>query len=430
MEPITMTKRDLLCLQTAQRVLDGARSVAEAAADLGLSTRQIKRLTRRLRVDGAAAFRSARASKPPNNAFDPAVRELVLERVRTTYSGFGPTFLAEKLAEREGIEINRETLRQWLIAANIHRARKRRLKPRPMRERRPRFGELVQADGSPHRWFEDRAGACTLLLCVDDATTRILGGRFAEHETTNDYFQLFEDVFSTHGLPVALYTDKHGIFRVNDPKSAPENETHVQRALRELDVDLICANSPQAKGRVERANRSLQDRLVKELRLAGISSMDEANAFLPGFLDTFNRRFAVAPASDQDAHRPTRRETLATTFIKRFERTLNANLTFQINDRYYTIETPAAHRLHRGMRVIVCLPRQGEPFVLHNEQRVAVRYVGSHNRTGRVTESKRVNEQIDRRLPNPKKAHIPPRAHPWRNIPLTPRQVQLAGGHL
>lgn len=423
-----MTKRDLLRLQTAQRVEDGALSVPEAALILGLSTRQLKRLTHRLRQHGAVAFRSARSKRPPNNAFDPTIRDLILDRARTTYRGFGPTFLAEKLAEREKIEVNRETLRQWLIAAGLHRARRRRSKPRPMRERRPRFGELVQADGSPHRWFEDRGDACSLLLCVDDATTWILGGLFAEHETTDDYFHLFEDVFAEYGLPLALYTDKHSIFRVNNPNSGLGDETHVQRALGELDVDLICANSPQAKGRVERANRSLQDRLVKELRLAGISSMAEANAFLPGFLESYNRRFAVAPANAEDAHRSVQRDTLAIALTKRFDRVLNSNLSFQVNDRIYAIADPSLHRLHRGMRVVVCLPRQGDPYVLHKDRRIEIRFVGTHNRTGRIIESKRINEQVDRRVANPKKAHIPPKTHPWRTPRPLPATATIHAG--
>ncbi len=412
MEPITLTKRDLLRLQTAQRVIDGVLSIAQAAADLTVSTRTVKRLTRRLRIGGAGAFRSMRAGKPPNNAFDPAIRDLVLERARTTYAGFGPTLLAEKLAEREQIDVNRETLRQWLIRAKLYRARRRRQKPRPMRERRPRFGELVQADGSPHRWFEDRGGVCALLLCVDDATSSILGGLFAEHETTSAYFELFESVFSEHGLPVALYTDKHSIFRIN-LGTAPDDETQVQRALRELEIESICANSPQAKGRVERANRSLQDRLVKELRLAGIDTIDQANRFLPGFLVAFNRRFAVQPRTSEDAHRTVDRESLKAVLTKQYDRVISPNLTFQISDNIYAIDPSPLHRLRAGMRVTICLPRADEPFVLYKEQKLDARLVGRHQRTGSVVESKRLNDYLDRRLPNPKKGHKPAKAHPW-----------------
>jgi transposase len=166
MELLALSEKELSRLRVAQRVVDGGLSVSEAAQLLRLSSRQIKRLTRRLRSQGPAGFASARRGHPPNNALDPLVRQRVLELASSTYHGFGPTLMSEKLAERDGLFINRETLRQWLIDEHLHRPRRRRQRPRPLRERRPRFGELIQADGSPHRWFEERGAPCTLLLCV------------------------------------------------------------------------------------------------------------------------------------------------------------------------------------------------------------------------------------------------------------------------
>jgi transposase len=414
MGQITLTEQDLVRIQVAQRVLDGGCSVAEAAVLLGLSERQVKRLTRRLRIEGPTAFASSRRGHPPNNAFDGALRDRVLELAGSVYAGFGPTLLAEKLLEREQIEINRETLRLWLIEAKMHRPRQRRQKPRPLRERRAHFGELVQADGSPHRWFDERRDPCTLLLCVDDATTTILGGLFAERETTNDYFALFEQVFTEHGLPMALYTDKHGIFRINQPGAKIDEETHVQRALRELGVELICANSPQAKGRVERANRSLQDRLVKEMRLSGVSTLVEANRLLPGFLKSFNHRFAVAPRELADAHRPADTVALAAALTKQYERVLTNNLTFQIGDRIYAIDPSPRHDLRAKSRVTVAVSRSNEPFILHKRQRIETRLVGERQRTSVIVESKDLNRHLDRRVPNPKKATVPSKSHPWR----------------
>lgn len=428
MELITLNQRELLRLQTAQRVRDGALTVAEAAETLGLSTRQVKRLSQRLRLHGAVAFASPQRGKPPNNALDPTLRERVLDLAQSHYRGFGPTFLAEKLAERDGMTISRETLRRWLIEAKLHRPRRRREKPRPMRERRARFGELVQADGSPHHWFEDRGDPCSLLLYVDDATTNVLGGLFVEDESTDGYFELFEQAFTQYGLPMALYVDKHGIFRINHPGATVDHETHVQRALRELGVELICANSPQAKGRVERANRTLQDRLVKELRLAGISTIPEANRALPAFLEDFNRRFAIQPRESQDAHRSCKGVPLATILAKRYERVLTGNLTFQIHDRIFAIDPSPLHRFRKGMRIIIGMTRTGEPFVLHNNQRIEPRFVGLRQRTARIVETKSLNSYIDRRLPNPKKAHTPAKNHPWRtSIQLA---VAKARGHL
>jgi transposase len=428
---ITLTSEELMRVQVAQRVLDGSLSLAGAALSLGLSTRQVKRLTRRLREQGAAAFSSPKRSRPPNNAFDPAIRERVLELFRTIYAGFGPTLLAEKLLEREQISINRETLRQWLIEAKMHRPRRRRQKPRPLRERRPRFGELVQADGSPHPWFDDRRATCTLLLCVDDATTRVLGGLFAEHETTNDYFQLFEQVFGEHGLPEALYTDRHGIFRINHAGAKMHQETHVQRALRELDIQLICANSPQAKGRVERTNRSLQDRLVKELRLRGISTIPEANRFLPSFFEAFNNRFSVAPSEPQDAHRPSTGVSLATILTKHYERVLTNNLTFQIDDKIYAIDPSPLHRLRGKARITVSVTRDDKPFVWYKGSTIATRFVGKRQRTGTVVDSKQLNAHVEKPPPAPKKGRVPAKTHPWRRPydPIAVARAQAAKGH-
>lgn len=428
MELTPLSTRELLRLRTAQQALDGAITLADAAKALGLSIRQVKRLTRRLRIAGAARFASTRRGRPPNNAYNATVRDRVLELARSTYAGFGPTFLAEKLAEREKLQISRETLRQWLVAAHLHRARRRRDKPRPMRERRPRVGELVQADGSPHRWFEDRGGPCTLLLYVDDATTRILGARFAEHETTNDYFALFEEAFGQHGLPVSIYTDKHGIFRINRLDRG-DQETQMQRALRELDVELICANSPQAKGRVERANRTLQDRLVKEFRLANISTIEQANRALPEQIRAFNEHFAVEPSNNEDAHRPSADIALSNILVKKYERVLTAARTFQIADHVYAIDPSPAHRLRKGMRVNVIVARSGELFVLYRGTRIDPRYLGPLQRTAAVVESKRLNDHVDRHLPDPSKGHKPAASHPWHmaaRLALTKRDR----GHL
>ncbi len=428
MELITLNQRELLRLQTTQQVVAGGRTVAEAAAILGLSTRQVKRLSRRLRLHGAAAFAFPQRGKTPNNAFDAALHERVLALARSDYEGFGPTFLAEKLAEREEVTISRETLRRWLIEAKMHRPRRRREHPRPMRERRARLGELVQADGSPHRWFEDRGDPCSLLLYIDDATSSALGGLFVEHESTDGYFELFERAFTQHGLPMALYVDKHGVFRINHPGATVDHETHVQRALRELGVELICANSPQAKGRVERANRTLQDRLVKEFRLVGISSIAEANRALPAYLKDFNRRFAIQPRQCEDAHRSSEGLPLTSILAKRYERVLTSNLTFQIHDRIFAIDPSPLHRLRKGMRITVGMTRTGEPFIIHKHSRIEPRFVGLRQRTARIVETKRLNEHIDRRVPNPKKAHPPAKNHPWQT------SMQLAAakarGHL
>jgi transposase len=413
MELLTLTVTELSRLQVAQQVLDRVLSVAQAAELLHLSSRQIKRLTRRLRQQGAAAFGSVRRGRPPNNAIDPLVRERAVELAGSTYRGFGPTLLSEKLAERDDIIVNRETLRQWLIEEKLHRPRRRRRKARPLRERRSRFGELIQADGSPHRWFEERGNPCTLMLCVDDATTFVLGGLFAPAETTDGYFELFENIFVQYGLPLACYTDRHSIFRMNQAGARIDEETQVQRALRELDVQLICANSPQAKGRVERINRTFQDRLVKEFRLAGVATISQANAELPKFLETYNARFAVLPRDAENAHRPSDPVLLHAILSKSYDRALTANLTFQLGDQVFAIDPPALNRFRAGVRVTVQVPRGENPIVLHRGAVLPARLVGNRQRAAAIVNSKDLNATVDQAC-GQRKAFIPSKSHPWK----------------
>ena len=229
----------------------------------------------------------------------------MLELVRQNYRDFGPTLAAEVLLERHGIKVSRETLRKWMVEAGVWLSRKQRRSFHQPRLRREYMGELVQIDGSEHRWFEQRGEPCTLLVFIDDATSQLMQLRFVASESTSSYFEALQGYLQVHGCPVAFYSDKHSVFRVNKPDAqGGSGMTQFGRALAELNIEIICANSSQAKGRVERANRTLQDRLVKELRLESICNVDAGNAFLPGFIERFNQRFALHPAKPEDLHRP------------------------------------------------------------------------------------------------------------------------------
>ncbi len=207
--------------------------------------------------------------------------------VRRHYVDFSPTFAHEKLTEVHHLAFSVETLRQWMIAAGLWLAKSRKkARVHQRRPRRPCVGELVQIDGSPHDWFEERAERCTLLVFIDDATSRLMALRFVPAETTQAYMETLRACLDQHGRPVALYSDKHSIFRVNHPEHEGE-VTPFSRALKTLDIEPIHAHTPQAKGRVERASQTLQDRLVKELRLRHINDMGQANAFLPEFIETY-----------------------------------------------------------------------------------------------------------------------------------------------
>src|ERR1700674_5876566 len=301
---VLMSKRELNRIDVLAR-LDGRRLTASAAADLmRVTVRQTHRLLKRYRDGGAPAIANRRRGRPSNNRLSDVVRDHAIALVRQYYADFGPTLAAEKLGERHDVRVSRETLRGWMRQAGIWLPRAERKRIQQPRHRREHFGELIQIDGSDHRWFEDRAAPCTLLVFIDDATSRLMELRFVPSESTFAYFEALKSYLQHHGKPVAFYSDKHSIFRVSrQDATGGDGMTQFGRALSELNIEILCANTSQAKGRVERAHHTLQDRLVKELRLAGISTIEAANAFLPNFVANYNGRFAKPAARDQDFHR-------------------------------------------------------------------------------------------------------------------------------
>jgi len=260
------------------------------------------------------------------------VREDALGLVRARYSDFGPTFADEKLTEVHGLHVSVSTLRTWMTDAQLWVPRLRRLRSvHQPRARRECYGELIQIDGSDHRWFEEQAPRCTLLVFIDDATGKLMELRFCDGESTFNYFDAAKSYLERHGKPVAFYSDKASVFRVNakQPVSG-DGYTQFGRAMSELNIDTMCANTPQAKGRAERVNSMLQDRLVKELRLANISSVDAANSFAREFTDDFNKRFARPALNPHDAHRALLPdETLQKVFTWQENRKVTRSLTLQ-----------------------------------------------------------------------------------------------------
>jgi Winged helix-turn helix len=302
---ILMSEQELRRVEALSSVLSGRLTVTEAAAVLAVSRRQAHRLLGLYRAAGAAALRHRARGRRSNRALSEGLRDLALTLVREQYRDFGPTLAAEMLFDRHGLKVSRETLRKWMVEAGLWRSRSQRRRLHQPRLRREGFGELVQIDGSLHRWFEDRAPPCSLLVFFDDATGRLLQLRFVASESAFAYFEALEGYLTAHGRPVAFYSDKHSVFRVSKTQAkGGQGMTQFGRALAELNIEILCANSSQAKGRVERANRTLQDRLVKELRLAGISDMTAGNNFLPVFTARFNARFATPAAHPRDMHRP------------------------------------------------------------------------------------------------------------------------------
>lgn len=339
----------------------------EAAALLALSVRQVKRLVARFRQEGEAGLASRLRGRRSNRAFPEETKRKALELVRERYPDFGPTFASEMLAERHGIRLSSATLRNWMAEAGLWRPKRRRgARVHQPRQRRDCLGELVQIDGSPHDWFEGRADPCDLIVFIDDATSRLLALRLVPAETTFAYMETLAQQLREHGRPVAVYSDRHSIFRTTR-KDRDGEPTQFARALKTLDIKLITASTPQAKGRVERANQTLQDRLVKELRLEGISDLEAANRYLPGFIERYNARFAVPPASSEDAHRAPLHSDAELRLILSLHhrRTLDRNLVCQFSNRLCLVQARGRSRRLRGARVTVCEESCGKITLLH-----------------------------------------------------------------
>ncbi len=397
----------------------------QAAEQLGLSVRQVKRLVRAFKRRGAKALISKQRGQRGHHQLPGSVKARALELLRHAYADFGPTLAHEKLTEAHHLTLGLETVRQLMIHEGLWKPRRaRRPVVHPLRERRARRGELVQIDGSPFAWFEDRGPACTLLVFIDDATSQLMELLFAEAETTFSYFEVTEQYLRHYGKPVAFYSDKLGVFRVNLPNSLTgEGATQFGRAMYQLGIQLLCANTPQAKGRVEKANRTLQDRLVKEMRLRGIATMAEGNAYLPAFREDYNRRFAVTPRSVENAHRPLLpQDDLARILTVQELRTLSKNLTFNYHNVIYQIQTPRPTYALRQAQVVVREDRHGTIAVEYKSKPLSYTVYHRQLHQAEETSSKLINAALAKtRSPKRRRAqYVPPPDHPWRR-PISPK---------
>lgn len=352
---VTLNMRELDRLKVIQAVVDMGLKPGRAAERLGLTVRQIERLVIRYQAAGAAGLASRKRGCQGNRRLDENLAQRALAIIRERYADFGPTLACEKLWECHGIGLAKETVRRLMTDAGLWVPRRQRPpKVYQPRARRACLGELIQIDGSEHRWFEGRAPQCTLLVYVDDATSRLMALHFTTSESTFSYFEATRAYIEQHGKPVALYSDKASVFRSTASGKTGRSVTHFGRAMYELNIDTFCANSSPAKGRVERAHLTLQDRLVKELRLRGISTIGDANAWVPTFIAAYNARFAKPPRSDFDAHRPLRvDESLELLMTWRETRRVSKSLTVQYDRVLYLLDdTPENRkRIHRYIDV-------------------------------------------------------------------------------
>ena len=410
-ELLTMNKRELTRMEIMQRLKDKCLTQKEAAQLLGISTRQVKRLWQAYRKKGAKGLVSARRGKPSNNRLDAGVTQQALDLIKEKYEDFGPTLAHEKLTELHGVMMSRESVRKLMIEEGIWKAKRaKKSAVHQMRERRACIGELVQIDGSDHDWFEGRGPRCTLLVYIDDATGKLLELWFVTHESFFGYCEASRHYFERYGKPVAFYSDKHGIFRVNQQQTTGLGcgLTQFGRAMQTLDIQILCANSPQAKGRVERANQTLQDRLVKELRLKGISDIQAGNAYLPEFREDFNRRFAVAPRSAHNAHRPLlKTENLDIILSHQKTGTLSKNLTVQSNKVIYQIQSNRPGYTLRNAQVTICENSKGEVTILYKNKPLSYTIYHKPIRQAEVVDTKTLDHHINVQKP-------PAPDHPWR----------------
>ena len=402
-------ERDRLTIMT--RVKQKVMTLVVAAGLMGLGYRQAKRVWRRHQVHGDAGLVHRSRGQPSERRTAPAVRARILARYDQRYADFGPTLAAEYLAREDRLVVDHETLRRWLIAEGKRAVRRRRQKPRQWRERKPCFGQLVQLDGSHHDWFEGRRAKCVLMVMVDDATGR-LWAQFFEEETTRASYDVFEGWVRHPGLPRSLYVDRDSIYRCEGLGSVAEQlagqapQTQFGRAMAALNVDLILAHSPQAKGRVERMNGVLQDRLGKALRLAGIHDLESANRFLAKtFLPAFNRQFNVVATSSADVHRGVPRE-LDEVLSWEEERVVQRDWTVTQGGRWYQLD-----RQHEALRlarkkVIVRTLRDGRVQLVHRGKKLKWREL-----PGRPVRAQRPSVPAKAAAVSPPAAH-----HPWRRF--------------
>lgn len=424
---LQMSSEEVSRAQVLEQLVHKQIKQGQAAERLGVSVRQVKRLKRAYKRRGAKALISKKRGRRSNHQLDREVKAQALQLLKSRYPDFGPTFAHQKLTEAHHLSLSVETVRHLMIQEGLwHPKHAKHPTIHPLRERRARFGELVQIDGSPYAWFEDRAPACVLLVFIDDATGRLGELLFTEAETTFSYFEATEQYLKQWGKPLALYSDKLSVFRVNLPNDlSGRGTTQFTRAMHQLDIEVLNANTPQAKGRVERVNQTLQDRLVKEMRLRGLSSLAAGNAYLPEFIADFNARFAVVPRDAVDAHRPLLPpDDLGRILTVQEMRTLSKNLTLNYQNVIYQIQTPRPSYALRNAQVVVREDRCGVITIEYKGKPLTYTVYREQAKQGAVTSSKQLNAAVDRLVParsKKRKLYVPPPDHPWRNMPISPK---------
>jgi hypothetical protein len=414
-DTITMTRRELERYQMIQRSLRREITQAEAGELLELSERHIRRLVKKVRLKGMRGLVHGNRGRPSPRKMSVEFEERIASIIGQRYGDFAPLHATEKLWERHKVRVSREKVRRIMMAKGLWRRRRRRKEDHVWRERKPHVGEMVQLDGSHHSWLEKRGPRLVLMGYVDDATGRFFG-RFYDHEGIYPAMDSLRRYIGRYGLPQSIYLDKHSTYKTTRQPDTDEllrdeqAQTQFERAAVELGIKLIHANSPQAKGRIERTFGTLQDRLVKEMRLAGVASCAEANRFLDRYLPIHNRRFMKAPLRPQDLHRPVPKSlNLDDIFCLQGIRTVNNGYIIKWTSRTFVLTRPSLTL--RRKKVVV-----REWF----DAKLSIRFKGKELEykevdTVRPKPTVRVFAMKIRRKP-PK--YIPPATHPWKRGPI------------
>lgn len=424
---LTMSQKELKRLHVIRKAIDKRLKQREAAEILALSQRQIRRLVRRVREESDKGIIHRSRGKQSHRATAEAIKNKALALCRGKYLGFNPTFASEKLFERNKIKIGRETLRQWFIAEGIPYEKRRERPHRKWRERKAYCGEMVQMDGSHHDWFEGRCPECVLMGYIDDASSRVYA-RFYEYEGTMPALGSFKLYALKYGLPQSLYLDCHSTYKgskqptIEDELLNREALSQFGKALEELGVHLIHAQSAPAKGRVERLFKTFQDRLIKEMRLRGLKSIAEGNKFLSHYLPVFNKRFNVAPLEDEDLHRPLPKGIELDKILSvKTPHALRNDFTVAHEGKLYQVEDNI-----RAKEVFVEERINGSLFITYKDR--ALRYKQIAVRP-KKTEEKPKNPDV----PVKKEPYVIPQDHPWKRFrlpgshPIKTREEIFAG---
>lgn len=405
---IMMNQKELKRLHLIYKILEKKLKQVNAATILRLSTRQIRRITKRIRQEGDRGIVHRSRGRPSNRKLPPRLKDKAIKLYQAKYQGFGPTLATEELEQTDKIKLSDETLRNWLIAEGLWQKSRKSRKHRLWRERKHHFGEMLQLDGSHHDWLEGRGPQCVLMGYIDDATNNVFA-RFYAYEGTFPAMDSFKRYLKRYGIPQSIYLDKHTTYKstakptLEDELNNTQPLSQFERAVKELGVELIHAQSPQAKGRIERLFGTFQDRLIKKMRLANIKTIEQANRFLIHYLPKHNQRFRVSPLEKGNLHRP-----------------LPQNIKL---DKVLSIKTEHSLRndftiLHNRQLYQILEPTTAKKVTL--EERINGTMLITYN--GKSLQHKQIAQKPLKVKPEPKirKVYIPPKDHPYKSFKVSP----------